>query len=125
MPIYYDPILAKLIVWSEDKGSACDRMVQALQDYVVLGIKTCIDFLKDVIDHPQFRQGQTNTDFIDRYLSDWQQQEKPDELVDMALLAAAFDSHYKGFTGTAAALPTHEVPSPWMSLGKWRIGEGK
>lgn len=125
VPIYYDPILAKLIVWSEDKDSACDRMVQALNDYVVLGIKTCIDFLKDVINHPQFRQGQTTTDFINLYLSDWQQRETPDELKDMTLLAAAFDSHQKGFAGTAAALPTHKVPSPWSSLGKWRIGGGK
>ena len=125
VPIYYDPILAKLIVWSEDKNSACDRMVQALNDYVILGIKTCIDFLKDVINHPQFRQGHTTTDFINLYLSDWQQRETPDELVDMAVLAAAFDAHQKGFAGTADALPNQKIPSPWSSFGNWRIGGGK
>ncbi|MFC2161888.1 acetyl/propionyl/methylcrotonyl-CoA carboxylase subunit alpha [Acidobacteriota bacterium] len=42
VPIYYDPILAKLIVWAESRDQACQRMIEALNDYVILGIKTSI-----------------------------------------------------------------------------------
>ena len=125
VPIFYDPILAKLIVWSKNKESACDRMMQALNDYVILGIKTCIDFLKDVINHPQFRKGQTTTDFIDLYLSEWQPPEKSEELKDIALLAAAFDSRQSGFAADTANFSDQRIPSPWILLGKWRIGGGE
>ena len=57
VPIYYDPILAKLIVWAEDREPACRRMAAALDDYVVLGIRTTIGFLKDVISHPDVPGG--------------------------------------------------------------------
>ena len=60
VPIYYDPILAKLIVWAEDREAACRRMAAALDEYVILGIHTTIGFLKDVVGHPEFRAGRTN-----------------------------------------------------------------
>ncbi len=122
VPIYYDPILAKLIVWAESRDAAIRRMLNALDDYVVLGVKTCIGFLKDLIDHPQFRAGHTTTGFIAEHFSEWQPPEGKGELLGVALLAASLRS--QGGKGALTGLEDgiRAVPTPWTSLGKWRIG---
>lgn len=124
VPIFYDPILAKLIVWAEDREKACQRMINALNDYVILGIKTTIDFLKDVINHPQFRQGETTTGFIKNNLDGWKGKEKSKEKQSLAALAAAFDSFNKTYTRTGTEAEKKEIYSPWSMLGKWRLGGG-
>ena len=91
VPIYYDPILAKLIVWAEDREMACRRMAAALDDFVILGIHTTIGFLKDIINHPEFRAGRTNTAFIKKYFDGWKECGKNEDKLRLALAAAAFD----------------------------------
>ena len=122
VPIYYDPILAKLIVWAEERDLACQRMVNALDDYVILGIKTTIDFLKEVIRHPQFRAGETTTDFIKKYFGEWKGKEKTEEEMKVALLASAFTDLERTVPTTAGVVKQKDAFSPWLSLGKWRIG---
>jgi len=123
VPIYYDPILAKLIVWAENREMACKRMANALDDYIVLGIKTSIDFLKAVILSPQFLEGKTTTSFIKKHFDGWEGKEKEKKTQDLAVLAAAFESF-----STAAVKPgsvsatSYDMHSPWYTLGKWRIG---
>ena len=122
VPIYYDPILAKLIVWAEERDLACQRMVNALNDYVILGIKTTIDFLKEIIRHPQFRAGNTTTDFINKYFGQWKGKEKTEEDMKVALLASAFTDLERTVPAAAGFVKHKNVFSPWLSLGKWRIG---
>jgi len=122
VPIYYDPILAKLIVWAEDRKLACRRMVNALDDYVILGIKTTIDFLKDVINHPQFRAGKTTTSFIQKYFDQWKGKKKTEENLKVVLIASAFDSLSSTQTQKGKKIIQKEIYSPWQSLGEWRIG---
>jgi len=122
VPIYYDPILAKLIVWAEDRKLACRRMVNALDDYVILGIKTTIDFLKDVINHPQFRAGKTTTSFIQKHFDQWKGKKKTEENLKVVLIASAFDSLSSPQTQKGEKIIKKEIYSPWQSLGKWRIG---
>ena len=123
VPIYYDPILAKLIVWAETRESACARMAAALDDYVVLGISTTIPFLKEVISHPKFREGATTTAFIKNYFDNWQDKEGPADGLTLALAAAALDELSPSQkTGKAEGLK-EEVYSPWQTIGRWRIGE--
>ncbi|MFB0565466.1 MAG: acetyl-CoA carboxylase biotin carboxylase subunit [Candidatus Aminicenantaceae bacterium] len=125
VPIYYDPILAKLIVWAENRDLACQRMTNALDDYVILGIKTTIKFLKDVIRSPNFRKGKTTTGFINSYFSEWKEGEEDPEGLKLALAAAAFDSFNKSFVRKGISAPQEEIFSPWKTLGRWRIGGGK
>ncbi len=126
VPIYYDPILAKLIVWAEDRESACRRMLAALDDYVILGIKTSINFLKDIIGHPEFRAGRTNTAFIKDHLDDWEEKGRSAETLRLALAAAAFDSLSSGPAGKRIIDGARkEEVSPWQGLGRWRLGQGK
>jgi acetyl-CoA carboxylase biotin carboxylase subunit len=127
VPIYYDPILAKLIVWAENREMACQRMVNALEDYVILGIKTTIDFLKDVIAHPQFKAGNTTTSFIEKNLGAWESKAKTEESLTLALIASAFDNLNQTYAapGVNRGATQKEVFSPWKSLGKWRLGGRK
>jgi acetyl-CoA carboxylase biotin carboxylase subunit len=124
VPIYYDPILAKLIVLAENRELACQRMKSALEDYVILGIKTSISFLRDLIHHPEFRAGRTNTSFIKKHFDDWTEGDTDADRLKLALAAAAFDN----FSGTllkmrkGEGVKRREIDSPWQTLGKWRIG---
>ncbi len=123
VPIYYDPILAKLIVWAETRESACQRMKSALDDYVILGIKSTVGFLKDVISHPKFREGVTTTGFIKNYFEQWKGQEPGEEGLKLTLAAAAFDDYRRSqAVEPASASRERETVSPWQFLGKWRIG---
>ncbi len=126
VPIYYDPILAKLIVWAEDRESACDRMLAALNDYAILGISTSISFLKDIVNHPEFRAGRTNTGFIKNHFENWGEKEKSGDKLRLALAAAAFDSLNSGASGRRVVSGTQKATvSPWQTLGHWRLGEGR
>ncbi len=66
VPVDYDPLLSKLVVWGEDREEAVARMARALGEYEVSGIKTNITFFRRLLDHPGFRAGELDTGFIDR-----------------------------------------------------------
>jgi len=122
VPIFYDPILAKLIVWAENRDLCCRRMEKALDSYVILGIQTGIEFLKDIIAHPSFRSGETTTGFINAHFKDWKPKEKPVELQRLAVMAAAYDDMVS-CGETAGSGPVRKAAdSPWKTLGKWYIG---
>lgn len=70
VPIYYDPMIAKLVVWAETREEAMDKMVEAINNYQISGIKTTLDFGKYVMKHPAFRSGDFDTNFIKHYFSD-------------------------------------------------------
>ncbi|NIM91602.1 MAG: acetyl-CoA carboxylase biotin carboxylase subunit [Candidatus Aminicenantes bacterium] len=122
VPIYYDPILAKLIVWAENRELARQRMVKALEDYVILGIKTTIGFLKDLISHPQYKAGNTTTGFIKRHFGQWEGKKKTEKNLEVALIASAFESLNSLQPRRGEERLAREMFSPWQSLGKWRIG---
>jgi len=125
VPIHYDPILAKLIVWAEDREAARRRMEAALGEYVVLGVKTCIGFLRDVMRHPQFRSGCLSTDFLAKYFDGWKSagSEEGQEMT-LAALAAAIESGTRLRKSGGGTSPQQEVHSPWVRLGKWEMGGG-
>jgi len=125
VPIYYDPILAKLIVWAESRDQSCQRMLEALNEYVILGVKTSIDFLKEVIKHPGFQSGQTTTSFLNKHFNNWKGKDKSEDLEKLALITAAFDSLNGSFMRAGPSAELKSEYSPWLSLGKWRIGGGR
>jgi pyruvate carboxylase subunit A len=67
IPPFYDPMIAKLIVWAEDRNRAIERMKRALWEYQITGVRTNIPFHQVVMDHPKWREGDYNTSFIPRY----------------------------------------------------------
>jgi propionyl-CoA carboxylase alpha chain len=66
--VFYDPMLAKIITWGEDREQARKRMVQAVNGYHIEGVFTNVDFANQVLTHPVFIQGDISTDFIPTYL---------------------------------------------------------
>jgi acetyl-CoA carboxylase biotin carboxylase subunit len=66
VPIYYDPMIAKVITWGENREEAIDRMQRALTEFVLTGIKTNIVLHKTILDHPKFRDGSYTTQFIEK-----------------------------------------------------------
>lgn len=64
IPIYYDPMIAKLITYGKDRTEAIDRMKRAIQEYRIKGLKTTLDFGLFVMNHPNFVQGNFDTHFV-------------------------------------------------------------
>uniref|UniRef100_A0A0B7AVH3 Methylcrotonoyl-CoA carboxylase subunit alpha, mitochondrial n=1 Tax=Arion vulgaris TaxID=1028688 RepID=A0A0B7AVH3_9EUPU len=67
--VHYDPMIAKLVVWSEDRHSALKQTVAALRDYHVVGLNTNISFLMALASHPSFQAGKVSTNFIPQHQS--------------------------------------------------------
>ena len=66
IPIYYDSMISKLIVWAENRPEAIERMKRALYEYKITGVKTSIKFLERIMDNNDFRSGNYDTNFIEK-----------------------------------------------------------
>jgi hypothetical protein len=64
VPLHYDPLLAKLICWGEDREQALARMRRAVDEYVISGVRTTLPFVAWLLRHPRFAAGDFSTDFI-------------------------------------------------------------
>jgi acetyl-CoA carboxylase biotin carboxylase subunit len=118
VPIEYDPLLAKLVVWGTDRMEATARMRRALDEYEVFGIETTIPFFRRVLDHPDFVAGRIDTGFIDRALADGiLSADGPSPEVDrVALLAAVLDATRQP---TNHATNSHPVrANAWKTAGR-------
>ncbi|KEO72510.1 acetyl-CoA carboxylase biotin carboxylase subunit [Anditalea andensis] len=69
IPIYYDPMIAKLVTHAETRQSAIDRMVRAINDYRITGIETTLPFCKFVLKHDAFVKGDFDTKFVEKYFT--------------------------------------------------------
>jgi acetyl-CoA carboxylase biotin carboxylase subunit len=67
--VFYDPMVAKLVVWGRDRAEAIERLRRALSEFVVKGIKTSIPFHQKVVNHPVFLAGHYDTGFIDQHMA--------------------------------------------------------
>ncbi|MDG1148093.1 MAG: acetyl-CoA carboxylase biotin carboxylase subunit [Crocinitomicaceae bacterium] len=70
IPIYYDPMIAKLIVWGETREKAIEKTIKAIDEYQISGLKTTLDFGKYVLQHQAFTSGDFDTNFVRHYLED-------------------------------------------------------
>lgn len=124
VPRCYDPILAKLVAWAPDREAARARMVRALRDYVILGVRTPVELLIDLLESQAFRAGETHTGLVDEVLAGWTPGAGPDEL---ALIGAAA-RQLAGLGARArpgGALAPGRPPTPWDTLGAWRHGRSR
>jgi acetyl-CoA carboxylase biotin carboxylase subunit len=122
VPVFYDPIMAKLIVWGRNREEARKRMINALKNTVILGTKTSIGFMIKVLEHPEWIAGNTYTNFIEKHF-EGKHLPSPD-LIDFALAGSEFA--FKSMRKVARVSNVkEEIPSPWQSLGHWEIAMGK
>lgn len=71
VPLDYDPLLSKLIVWGKTRKEAIERTKRALDEYKIEGIATTIPFFKEILNLPDFLNGRYNTNTIDRFLKEY------------------------------------------------------
>jgi acetyl-CoA carboxylase biotin carboxylase subunit len=92
VPIFYDPLLSKLIAWGADRPQAISRMRRALREYDVLGIKTTIPFFRWMLDQPEFEAARFHTAYLDEVLRGRAGEpftSADDQRIDIAVMAAA------------------------------------
>jgi acetyl-CoA carboxylase biotin carboxylase subunit len=80
VPMNYDPILGKLVVWAEDRSAAIERMIRSLKECVILGVTTPIEFLIDVLSSGEFKAGNTHTRFIEDNCEGWEPDRSEEDL---------------------------------------------
>lgn len=89
IPIYYDPMIAKLITWGTNRAEAMQKMIEAIDQYHIQGVETTLQFGRFVMEHEAFRTGKFTTHFVKKYFDGAQlAQGREDEAKIAALLAA-------------------------------------
>jgi acetyl-CoA carboxylase biotin carboxylase subunit len=92
IPIYYDPMIAKLITHGENRLDAIDRMIRAIDDFRITGIQTTLDFCRFALQHEAFVSGDFNTKFVELYFTPEKLEPvfTPEEQESLAALAVEF-----------------------------------
>jgi acetyl/propionyl-CoA carboxylase alpha subunit len=116
VPIHYDPLLAKLCVWAETREAAITRLARVLGEYRVEGIRTSLPFFRAVVEDEEFRRGEFDTGFIDRFLSRQagarrEVAEADETLREIAAIAAVL--HAKEDAGKTVAASPQSTESRW------------
>lgn len=107
IPIHYDPMLAKLVVFAHDRQSAIDRCIHAIDDYEISGVQTTLEFGRFALSHEAFRSGNFDTHFVDQYFEP-QMLERPIPCTseEIAQLAVGLVNRTK--TGSLNGAPKNE-----------------
>ncbi|HZS79583.1 MAG TPA: acetyl-CoA carboxylase biotin carboxylase subunit [Ktedonobacteraceae bacterium] len=126
---YYDPMIAKLIVSGENRTAAIKRLQAALEQQVILGVKTNASLLHDIAIHPAFQEGQTYTSFLETHHMLQEVEQESENIDSYALAAAAFydlagmSSLNNSGNGHLSRITSND---PWKYLGPWRMtGEAR
>jgi acetyl/propionyl-CoA carboxylase alpha subunit len=111
-------MIAKLSTWGQNREQARRRMESALRQCVVLGPRTNIAFLCDLLSHPAFIAGATHTGFLSEHFAQWQSDTAPH--LNVAAFAAALN-HKQSTQQSSQSVQTFNE-TLWHQLGGWRIG---
>jgi len=124
VPVYYDPLIAKLIAWGRDRHEALERMRRALEEYRISGVRTTIPFCLWVVENDQFRRGEYTTHFVEEQFK--ARAEKLHAATKDHEVAAAMGAVLVDFMAKRARKPSyvggaiHE--SQWKTLGRsWNL----
>jgi len=127
IPIYYDPMISKLIAWGKTREEAIERMRRSLYEYKISGVKTSIKFLERIMDAPDFRKGGYNTHFIEDNIEFLlEEPECAFECENLALIAAFVDYTTKLHDIEQTMSPeSSRHGSDWKEFGRrlaaWRL----
>lgn len=120
IPIFYDPMISKLIVWAQTREEAIQRMRRALYEYKITGVKTSIKFLERIMESDDFKQGKYNTHFIEKNLKFLLNESACEAACeDLALIAvfAAYKEKLEEIEQTIAKGTVHHG-SDWKQFGR-------
>ena len=109
---HYDPLIAKVIARGADRTAALNALAKALDETEVLGVRTNLGFLRNLLAHPAMREGRMRTDLVEQELS--RLVPVPQAVPDQAYAVAA----------ASVVAAARKAGDPWSASGPWRLGEG-
>lgn len=113
--VNYDPMLAKLVVWGENRDLAISKSIQSLDEVLFLGVKTNRDYLKRILGHKDFIQGNTHTHFIPDHKEELGPKAFSDQDIADLIAAMSFGSKKK-----AVSVGVQSLKTPWTELTGFR-----
>lgn len=113
IPIYYDPMIAKLVVHGKDRKDAIEKMLRAINDYKIIGVETTLDFCTYVLKHEAFVSGKFDTGFIKNYFTPECLVNNTDEFDEAIALASSYIFDTK-------KTQSQPVESGTVKKSKWR-----
>jgi acetyl-CoA carboxylase biotin carboxylase subunit len=118
IPIYYDPMIAKLVVHAQDREAAMRRMVRAIDEYQIVGIETTLEFCRFVMQHEAFTSGQFDTHFVQNHFQPemLKQELTTDEAMLVSMIAV------KALNGQQLIADNAHPREP---ISAWRINRGR
>lgn len=114
--VNYDPMLAKLVVWGEDRKLAISKTIHSLNEVLFLGVKTNRDYLKRILGHKTFMEGLTHTHFIPDHKADLVPKKFSDD--DMASMIGALSFGQR--RESRASGTSEKLRTPWTELTQFR-----
>ena len=119
--IFYDPMIAKLIVWDEDRPRALARLRDALAECEIVGLRSNVEFLENLIRHPVVVEGRIDTGYLDRHLDEVLPAAQRPGDSRLAAVVTACLLHDEAATRVAARRSADPY-SPWAIADGWRLG---
>jgi acetyl-CoA carboxylase biotin carboxylase subunit len=130
IPIYYDSLLSKVIVWGEDRAQSIARMRRALSEYEIGGVRSTIPFSQWLLGCPEFSEARFHTGFLDALLQQRAGEpfdEADSSLEEVAAVAACLVEASKATVETfppakvaADKSPGRDLDEPGASMGSWK-----
>lgn len=128
IPIYYDPMISKVIVWGSDRKGAVDRMKRALYEYKISGVKTTINFLENIMETPEFVNGKYDTHFVGNNMERLMSDDTKCDMIceDIAIMTAFVDYSRKLKRSHPVTAAQTNEESQWKNFARknsnrWRL----
>jgi len=118
IPIYYDPMISKLIVWAQTREEAIRRMRRALYEYKITGVKTSIKFLERIMDAPAFKSGNYNTHFIQDNMDFLMQDPYCGDRCETLAIIATYIDYLDKIVSEPTAKVSPNGSSKWKEIGR-------
>ncbi|MBN2174418.1 MAG: acetyl-CoA carboxylase biotin carboxylase subunit [Bacteroidales bacterium] len=118
IPMYYDPLISKLIIWGKTRDEAIARMKRALFAYKITGVKTSIKFLERIMNTPDFVNGNYNTHFIEKNWKFLQDEDKCTGDCKAMAIIAAFIDYQNRIKEVKGKMNTKSSGSNWKSCNR-------
>ena len=113
IPIYYDPMIAKMITYGKDRDEAIDRMVRAIDEYQITGVSSTLGFCKFAIQHEAFRSGHFDTHFVQNYFKPEYLDNQDDNAEEIGAIIATSLFDKGNSSNASAAIKTTQQKSSW------------
>lgn len=119
IPLFYDPMVSKMIAWGNTREEAIERMKRALEDYVLSGVKTNLKFLSRIMESEDFISGDYSTGFVEKnhdFLMD--KTDKIEDLEDIIMIAGML--YYREGLGIDDEISVEECPEGKAKSSRWK-----